>query len=185
MSHPTQCYFCLSLRVQLFILFYFQNQNPKKKIRKNPMGSGRSQELIEKATCLKKKGRHQNFCSWSQNWFYATFFRVYFGVLVYRLSLILVRWVGAGAFKLSLDRNPDTTIQWFSSHTLLWCCRAKDLSNVGERRGPSTGCPAPGLLAHVWAFLYVCCSAAHSLVCVKSKQKRWIFTLVGSCWTMW
>lgn len=53
--------------------------------------------VYQKATFL--KWQHQNFCSWSQNWFYATFFPL-FCFWCYRLSSIRVGWDGAGAFKL-------------------------------------------------------------------------------------
>lgn len=64
---------------------------------------------------------------------------------VYRLSLIPAGWDGADAFKLfflfvffkKVQGLNSVPIQWFCFYTLLWCCRAKDLSHVGEMRGPS------------------------------------------------
>lgn len=120
-------------------IYYIFFSKPKKK--KKVTVSGRSQELIEKPHLKRKKNKwqHQNFCSWSQNWFYATFFPLFFVLfLVYRLSLILVGWVGADAFKqISLQALNSVPIQWFCFYTPLWRCRAKDLSNMGESWGPS------------------------------------------------
>lgn len=54
-------------------------------------------------------------------------------------TLILVAWDGADAFKLifKVQVLNGISIQWFCLYTLLWCYRAKDLSHVGEIRGPS------------------------------------------------
>lgn len=53
-------------------------------------------------------------------------------------------WVGWGRciradffFSLKVQGLNSVPIQWFCLYTLLRCCRAKDLSHVGEMRGPS------------------------------------------------
>lgn len=121
MSHPTQCYFCYSLRVQLCIIFSFQNQKKKEG----------SQELIKKP-----HKKHQNFCSYSQNWFYATSpphpFFFFFICSVFWLLLILVGLVEANALKLICLCTPSSVPPYSGSvHTLRcgaveqWTCVAR------------------------------------------------------------
>lgn len=77
-------------------IYYFSFQNQKKKML---WGLWKVSGVYQKATF--SKWQHQNFCSWSQNWFYATFFPL-FCFWCYRLSSMSVRWDGADAFKLIL-----------------------------------------------------------------------------------
>lgn len=158
--------------------------------------------VYQKAT-FKKKWQHQNFCSWSENWFYATYFPLFlllflFLVLPAHWSL-LCRKGAADAFKLFFFLNKSSTVSPVFSDSvsapLLWCCRAKGLLSCGwKQRGPSSRHPhrerkKPQL--DFWCmfepFLSVCCSVAQ-----RRQVGVWLSTMnlilrrfEGSCWTMW
>lgn len=75
-------------------IYYIFISKPKKRRKKKVTGSGRSQELIKKPH-LKNQWQHQNFCSWSQNWFYATFFPLF---VVFVFLFFSFFFVGVPAF---------------------------------------------------------------------------------------
>ena len=170
--------FVKSLRVQLFIIFSFQNQKKKKKLR----GLEGLRSLLSKSHIL-KKWQYQNFCSWSQNWFYATFFPLF---SFYWLSSVLVGWDGADAFKLFVFFFSSTSPQQrppFSDsvlNTLLWCCRAKDLSHEGGKQEDHLHfvirLPSQREKSHTWTS-GACLSPSVSLLLCGSKTSVGVWNI--------
>lgn len=145
---------------------------PKKKKKK--LGSLEGLRSLSKSHIF-KKWQHQNFCSWSQNWFYATFFSPFFifGVLVF-IDLCRVGWgrcIQADFFLLQ-DLN-SVPIWWFCA----LCCGAvkKNPSNVGEIREPSNCIQLPSQ-SHTRTF-GACLSPSVSLLLCGSETSLGVWNL--------
>lgn len=126
-----------------------------------------------KATFKKKKWQHQNFCSWSQNWFYATFSPPFLdfwftsfhwsssgGMGRMHLSWsFFFFWKGASPQQcphpVIVFPQPVVVLQKKGPLSCEW-----NETALTERKATT------GLLVHVWARLSVCCSVAqrHQLV---------------------
>lgn len=160
--------------------------------------------VYQKATFKKKKKwQHQNFCSWSENWFYATYFPLFlllflFLVLPAHWSL-LCRKGAADAFKLFFFPqqifNSVPRIQWFCFCTLVVVLQSKRTSLVWvktKRTIQSSSSqrekkPQLDFWCMFEPFLSVCCSVAQ-----RRQVGVWLSTMnlilrrfEGSCWTMW
>lgn len=172
MSHPTRCYFCYSLRVQqLFIIFSFQNQKKKEK-KSKVKGVWKVSGAYKKKKATFMKRQHQNFCSWSQNWFYATFPPF----LPPPPSSSSSSFVPSGVF--GFHPSSSGGILGGKMHFRLKVpssCRCVSIHPVVvlQSEEPLEGKRKPHLV-HVGALLSVCCSVAQRQTSVRCMKYRFI-----------